>query len=186
MRTALTAYFPFPAHPFEPDVEALGGLAVTEAAQPEHSGKRLRVRGRGLRGTWSLVISIYHAHLILQAFFESHGSRIRQLELGHSSATIEEYWLSRGLEAGAPGGILRGREGLLAGWCSNLKEFICSADAEWNWHDPDRIRPHTLLKSHPTLLFIGVRDIEKRLRDDLELARARRRGRRGPDGVEVQ
>ncbi|KAL1660013.1 hypothetical protein GGF50DRAFT_64079 [Schizophyllum commune] len=119
------------------------------------------------------------------AFFESHGSRIRQLELGHSSATIEEYWLSRGLEAGAPGGILRGREGLLAGWCSNLKEFICSADAEWNWHDPDRIRPHTLLKSHPTLLFIGVRDIEKRLRDDLELARARRRSRRSPDGVEV-
>ncbi|TRM55505.1 hypothetical protein BD626DRAFT_577445 [Schizophyllum amplum] len=113
------------------------------------------------------------------AFFESHGSCIRQLELGHSSATIEEYWLSRGLEAGAPGGILRGREGLLAAWCPNLKEFICSADAEWNWHDPDRIRPHTLLKSHPTLLFIGVRDIEKRLRDDLELARARRRGRQG-------
>ncbi|TRM56305.1 hypothetical protein BD626DRAFT_635852 [Schizophyllum amplum] len=113
------------------------------------------------------------------AFFESHGSCIRQLELGHSSAIIEEYWLSRGLEAGAPGGILRGREGLLAAWCPNLKEFICSADAEWNWHDPDRIRPHTLLKSHPTLLFIGVRDIEKRLRDDLELARARRRGRQG-------
>ncbi|KAL1741368.1 hypothetical protein HDZ31DRAFT_45588 [Schizophyllum fasciatum] len=119
------------------------------------------------------------------AFFESHGTRIRQLELGHSSAIIEEYWLSRGLEAGAPGGILRGREGLLAGWCPNLKEFICSADAEWNWHDPDRIRPHTLLKAHPTLLFIGVRDIEKRLRDDLELAHERRRGRRGPQGVEV-
>ncbi|TRM59794.1 hypothetical protein BD626DRAFT_549990 [Schizophyllum amplum] len=93
------------------------------------------------------------------AFFESHGSCIRQLELGHSSATSRS----------APGGILRGREGLLA----------ACADAEWNWHDPDRIRPHTLLKSHPTLLFIGVRDIEKRLRDDLELARARRRGRQG-------
>ncbi|KAI4294541.1 hypothetical protein EV122DRAFT_224199 [Schizophyllum commune] len=177
------------------DVSAMnGGMEADAVCLPELQTLKLTLSNPTLRllAAWRLPklrnLSILASDFAYAgegfgAFFESHGSRIRQLELGHSSATIEEYWLSRGLEAGAPGGILRGREGLLAGWCSNLKEFICSADAEWNWHDPDRIRPHTLLKSHPTLLFIGVRDIEKRLRHDLVLARAR--GRRGPDGVEV-
>ncbi|KAL4069127.1 hypothetical protein V8B97DRAFT_488277 [Scleroderma yunnanense] len=91
-------------------------------------------------------------------FFAAHGSKIQQLELGHSSSLIVEHNLSL-----HPRPI---QQIPLADWCSNLKEFICSADAEWNWQHPDWIAPHVLLPGHPHLQFIGIRDIDKRLIDD--------------------
>ena len=54
----------------------------------------------------------------------------------------------------------------LAEWCPNLREFICSADAEWHWQSPDWVAPHILLPTHPTVEFIGIRDIHVRLRSD--------------------
>lgn len=109
------------------------------------------------------------------AFFEVHGDKLRQLELGHSTGAIEDFWLTAPRTAGAPllptGGI---GQFPLAEWCPNLEEFICSADAEWNWQSPDWIAPHVLLPTHPGLKFIGVRDMEKRIRDDLDAAEGRR------------
>lgn len=92
-------------------------------------------------------------------FFHSHGYRLRQLELGHSSSLVEEYYLTQPPQ---PPTIP------LADWCPNLVQFICSADAEWNWQTPDWIAPHILLPAHPRLRFIGIRDIDKRLAFDVE------------------
>ncbi|KAJ7156721.1 hypothetical protein C8R46DRAFT_1226228 [Mycena filopes] len=106
--------------------------------------------------------------------------RLRQLELGHSSAHIEEHYLTgapahnnnnnnnNGNNNGAGGGGGRvGLEGLsLAAWCPHLEEFVCSADAEWNWQHPDWIAPHLLLPAHPTVTLIGIRGIDARLWDD--------------------
>ena len=86
------------------------------------------------------------------SFFQTHGSSLRQLELGHSSSLIE----SRVLDLAHP-------EVRLAKWCPNLREFICSADAEWHWLTPDWIPPHCLLPTHPTVEFIGIRGIDNRL-----------------------
>ncbi|KAH8111310.1 hypothetical protein DFH11DRAFT_1546712 [Phellopilus nigrolimitatus] len=90
-------------------------------------------------------------------FFQTHGSLLQQLELGHSSSLIESHVLD-----------LARPELELAKWCPNLCEFICSADAEWHWQTPDWIPPHVLLPMHPTVEFIGIRGIDKRLgeRDD--------------------
>jgi hypothetical protein len=114
------------------------------------------------------------------AFFEVHGDKLRQLELGHSTGAIEDFWLTAPRTAG-PAPLLPvggGGGGIgqfpLAEWCPNLEEFICSADAEWNWQSPDWIAPHVLLPAHPGLKFIGVRDMEKRIRDDLDAAEGRR------------
>jgi len=89
-----------------------------------------------------------------------------QLELGHSSSIIEEHYLTAppNRQSSSPRAIP------LAKWCPNLEEFICSADAEWNWQNPDWIAPHTLLPNHSALRFIGIRDIDKRLLDDFSLA----------------
>ncbi|KZT25468.1 hypothetical protein NEOLEDRAFT_1178266 [Neolentinus lepideus HHB14362 ss-1] len=97
------------------------------------------------------------------AFFEQHGHKIRQLELGHSSALVEEYVLARPHHATSHHPIR------LADWCPNLREFICSADAEWHWQTPDWIAPHVLLPTHPTLEFIGIRDFDTRLKNDAAL-----------------
>ncbi|KAG6883652.1 hypothetical protein C0993_004903 [Termitomyces sp. T159_Od127] len=95
-------------------------------------------------------------------FFAVHGPKLIQLELGHSSSTIEEHYLTSPWHpTPAPSLSIP-----LAEWCPNLKEFICSADAEWNWQNPDWIAPHVLLPTHPSLELIGIRDIDKRLRDD--------------------
>jgi hypothetical protein len=106
-------------------------------------------------------------------FFIIHGPKLIQLELGHSSSSIEEHYLTappitnaNGVNGGA-GGIGRIP---LATWCPNLLQFICSADAEWNWENPDWIAPHVLLPTHPKLQFIGIRDIDKRIEDDLSFA----------------
>ncbi|KAH8111314.1 hypothetical protein DFH11DRAFT_1614443 [Phellopilus nigrolimitatus] len=82
-------------------------------------------------------------------FFQTHGSAI--------SSLIESHVLD-----------LARPELELAKWCPNLCEFICSADAEWHWQTPDWIPPHVLLPTHPTVEFIGIRGIDKRLgeRDD--------------------
>lgn len=131
-------------------------------------------------------------------FFESHGCKLFQLELGHSTGDIEEAWLTE-----APGRW----EGLdrktlssfnsttalqpppphtdpfsqipLDTWCPNLKQFICSADAEWNWQTPDWIAPHVLLPSHSGVELIGVRDMERRLVGDAEEWARRMRGGEG-------
>lgn len=100
-------------------------------------------------------------------FFIIHGPKLIQLELGHSSSTIEEHYLTA-----PPGnGNVNGGTGIgripLASWCPNLLEFICSADAEWNWENPDWIAPHVLLPTHPKVQMIGIRDIDKRIHDDL-------------------
>lgn len=97
-------------------------------------------------------------------FFLIHGPKLTQLELGHSSSTIEEHYLTAPLPNQHHHSIP------LAAWCPNLREFICSADAEWNWENPDWIAPHVLLPTHPHLEFIGVRDIDKRLLDDMAFA----------------
>ncbi|KAH7922341.1 hypothetical protein BV22DRAFT_1037562 [Leucogyrophana mollusca] len=91
-------------------------------------------------------------------FFCAHGQKLRQLELGHSSSLIAEHNLTL-----PPRPV---QHIPLAEWCPNLKEFICSADAEWNWRNPDWIAPHVLLPAHEHLEFIGIRDIDKRLLDD--------------------
>lgn len=87
-------------------------------------------------------------------FFKQHGWKISQLELGHSSSTIEEHYLTNTRHVTPIP---------LADWCPNLREFICSADAEWHWESPDWIAPHVLLPSHPTLELIAIRDIDTRL-----------------------
>jgi hypothetical protein len=88
------------------------------------------------------------------SFFRAHGASLRQLELGHSSSLVESQLLSRAsTEHPHP----------LAVWCPNLREFICSADAEWHWQTPDWIPPHVLLPTHPSVEFIGIRGIDKRL-----------------------
>ncbi|KAG8220187.1 hypothetical protein J3R82DRAFT_1221 [Butyriboletus roseoflavus] len=91
-------------------------------------------------------------------FFAAHGKNIHQLELGHSSSLVVEHHLTL-----QPRPV---QQIPLAEWCPNLKEFICSADAEWNWRNPDWIAPHVLLPAHPHLEFIGIRDIDKRILDD--------------------
>ncbi|KAF8915548.1 hypothetical protein CPB85DRAFT_412519 [Mucidula mucida] len=84
-------------------------------------------------------------------FFEAHGKNIVQLELGHSSSSIlEEHYLTPSAPNVRPN---------LAKLLPNLSEFICSANAEWNWESPDWIAPHVLLPAHPTLKLIGIRDI---------------------------
>ncbi|CCM03038.1 uncharacterized protein FIBRA_05155 [Fibroporia radiculosa] len=97
-------------------------------------------------------------------FFRAHGGRLRQLELGHSPTRASELYLT------PPPQYTRipPTPPPLATWCPNLREFICSADAEWHWHwqAPDWIAPHVLLPSHPTVELIAIRDIDIRLRDD--------------------
>ncbi|KAI5118988.1 hypothetical protein M0805_009597 [Coniferiporia weirii] len=86
------------------------------------------------------------------SFFQEHGPSLRQLELGHSSSLVESHMLN-----------LARPEFELAKWCPNLREFICSADAEWHWQTPDWIPPHVLLPTHRRIEFIGIRGIDKRL-----------------------
>ncbi|KAF5376930.1 hypothetical protein D9615_007338 [Tricholomella constricta] len=103
-------------------------------------------------------------------FFMVHGPKLTQLELGHSSSTIEEHYLTALPATTTHANPSATSSAIpLATWCPNLVEFICSADAEWNWQNPDWIAPHVLLPTHPTLQFIGIRDIDKRLRDDFQL-----------------
>jgi len=94
-------------------------------------------------------------------FLEVHGDRIQQLELGHSNSEVEEFWVTEQSREFRPRSRIR-----LDVWCPNLKEFICNADAEWNWENPDWIAPHLLLPAHPGLEFIGVRGLEKRFVND--------------------
>ncbi|KAJ6450974.1 hypothetical protein C8R47DRAFT_311453 [Mycena vitilis] len=106
----------------------------------------------------------------LKVFFEVHGGRLRQLELGHSSAHIEEHYLTAPPPApaanggGAATGGIRGLS--LATWCPHLEEFLCSADAAWDWQHPDWIAPHLLLPAHPTVSLIGIRGIDTRIWED--------------------
>ncbi|KAF8060696.1 hypothetical protein FPV67DRAFT_1564063 [Lyophyllum atratum] len=107
-------------------------------------------------------------------FFMVHGPKLTQLELGHSSSTIEEHYLTAlpSTTGPHPQGSTSSPSIPLAAWCPNLVEFICSADAEWNWQHPDWIAPHVLLPTHPTLQFIGIRDLDKRIRDDMTMQQA--------------
>ncbi|KAI1795018.1 hypothetical protein LXA43DRAFT_61071 [Ganoderma leucocontextum] len=102
-------------------------------------------------------------------FFQAHGRKLNQLELGHSSSLIEEYYLT------TPQHLVTLQQQNqqheqppvpLAKWCPNLREFICSADAEWHWQSPDWIAPHILLPAHPRIELIGIRDINTRLLAD--------------------
>ncbi|KAF7293002.1 hypothetical protein MIND_01199500 [Mycena indigotica] len=100
-------------------------------------------------------------------FFEVHGGSVRQLELGHSSACIEEAWLTTPHLPPHNPQTTSGWQALsLASLCPHLDEFICSADAEWNWEHPDWIAPHLLLPAHPNVSFIGIRGIEGRVGGD--------------------
>lgn len=120
--------------------------------------------------TWSLpslrnlsVVSPDFKHGLegFRRFLEVHGDQIQQLELGHGDSELEEFWVTEQSHE------LRQRSRIrLDVWCPNLKEFICSADAEWNWENPDWIAPHVLLPAHPGVEFIGVRGLEKRLVND--------------------
>jgi hypothetical protein len=132
-------------------------------------------------------------------FFESHGHKLFQLELGHSTGDIEEAWLteapgrwegldrqtssssnnSTALQPPAPAQTDPFTQIPLDTWCPNLKQFICSADAEWNWQTPDWIAPHVLLPAHSGVELIGVRDMERRLVGDAEEWARRMRGGEG-------
>lgn len=105
------------------------------------------------------------------SFFRTHGDKLLQLELGHSSSVISEHILTipvaDDLNNSHAAFSSRMKSVRLADWCPNLVQFICSADAEWNWENPDWIAPHILLPSHPNLEMIGIRDIDKRLKDDM-------------------
>lgn len=90
-------------------------------------------------------------------FFMNHGPKLVQLELGHSSNIIEEHYLTAPFTRPTIP---------ISEWCPNLKEFICSADAEWNWQSPDWVAPHLLLPHHPNLEFIGIKNMDKRLCED--------------------
>lgn len=105
------------------------------------------------------------------AFFTAHGYKLIQLELGHSSSSIEEYYLTTPHHA-QPANPNQTTPVSLATSCPNLKEVICSADAEWHWQSPDWIIPHILLPSHPNVELIGIRDIDKRLREDPDFEHA--------------
>ncbi len=102
------------------------------------------------------------------------GAKLLQLELGHSSGDIEEAWLTDPPRANGPVDPQEGFRIPLDAWCPALNEFICSADAEWNWQTPDWIAPHVLLPSHSGVQLIGVRGMEKRLFNDLDNALRRR------------
>ncbi|KAI0055970.1 hypothetical protein BV25DRAFT_1832739 [Artomyces pyxidatus] len=101
-------------------------------------------------------------------FFDAHGKALRQLELGHSSSVIEEHYLTTPqhlaprLPAQDPFSLAR--------WCPNLRELICSADADWHWESPDWIAPHVLLPCHPRLEMIAIRDIDARILDALDMS----------------
>ncbi|KAI0722550.1 hypothetical protein C8Q76DRAFT_365271 [Earliella scabrosa] len=100
-------------------------------------------------------------------FFQAHGRKLIQLELGHSSSLIEEYYLTTPQHLVALQQQQQQQPSVpLAEWCPNLREFICSADAEWHWQSPDWIAPHILLPAHPRVELIGIRDIDTRLRED--------------------
>ncbi|KAK6993009.1 hypothetical protein R3P38DRAFT_3407906 [Favolaschia claudopus] len=101
-------------------------------------------------------------------FFSVHGKGLRQLELGHSSAHIEEFWLTAPPTPVAQHGVNgSGRLNLnLAEWCPHLEEFVCSADAAWDWQHPDWIAPHLLLPAHPSVVLIGIRGVDARMYDD--------------------
>ena len=102
-------------------------------------------------------------------FFQAHGGKLAQLELGHSSSLIEEYYLTTPQHLVALQQQNQQHEQPpvpLAEWCPNLREFICSADAEWHWQSPDWIAPHILLPAHPRVELIAIRDIDTRLRSD--------------------
>ena len=101
-------------------------------------------------------------------FFRKHGGKLNQIELAHSSSIIEDHYLT--IPVDPPTATSRNVH--LAAWCPNLREFICSADAEWNWQNPDWIAPHALLLSHPNLQLIGVRDLDKRIYDEMSMNRA--------------
>ncbi|KAF8155096.1 hypothetical protein BJ912DRAFT_460225 [Pholiota molesta] len=109
-------------------------------------------------------------------FFEVHGAKLTQLELGHSSGAIEEAWVTEPPPSPTHAAMQDAQDITLEAWCPALTEFICSADAEWNWQRPDWIAPHVLLPAHAGVQFIGVRDMEKRLLSDLDEALRRRRG----------
>ncbi|KAF9031608.1 hypothetical protein BJ165DRAFT_1358244, partial [Panaeolus papilionaceus] len=120
-------------------------------------------------------------------FFEVHGGKVRQLELGHSSGEVEEWWVVVNPHAN-PNNQPPNTDASsspfavpLNTYCPNLTEFICCADAEWNWTSPDWIAPHVLMPRHEGLEVIGVRGLERRLRGDLGEAV----GRRGGDVDEV-
>ncbi|KAM6503050.1 hypothetical protein JOM56_003027 [Amanita muscaria] len=113
----------------------------------------------------------YASGLGFCSFFRTHGYKLLQLELGHSSSVISEHVLiipvADDLNNYHAAFNSRMKSVRLADWCPNLVQFICSADAEWNWENPDWIAPHILLPSHPNLEMIGIRDIDKRLKDDM-------------------
>ncbi|KAF7342764.1 hypothetical protein MSAN_01991600 [Mycena sanguinolenta] len=119
-----------------------------------------------LRNLSVLSADFSYAREGFRRFFAVHGKGLRQLELGHSSAHIEEHYLTApppaagGNAGGAAGGLT------LAEWCPHLEEFVCSADAAWDWTHPDWIAPHLLLPAHPTVTLIGIRNTDARLRDD--------------------
>ena len=100
-------------------------------------------------------------------FFRTHGEKLKQLELAHSSSIIEDHYLT--IPVNPPTATLRNVH--LAAWCPILEEFICSADAEWNWQNPDWIAPHAFLLSHPNLQLIGIRDLDKRIYDEIPITR---------------
>ena len=126
-------------------------------------------------------------------FFESHGYKLFQLELGHSTGNIEEAWLTQmpgqwvglgsspnsytTLQPPPPhADIDLFTQTPLDTWCPNLKQFICSVDTEWNWQIPNWIAPHVLLPAHSGVELIGVRDMERRLVGDADEWARRMRG----------
>ncbi|KAI0737266.1 hypothetical protein BC629DRAFT_1248207, partial [Irpex lacteus] len=110
------------------------------------------------------------------AFFRSHGAKLVQLELGHRPEFTEEQYITVPPSART---FLHNHNhqhpqtgattAKLAMWTPNLREFVCAADAEWHWQSPDWMPRHCLLAAHPNVELIGVRGVDKRLKEDPDL-----------------
>ncbi|KIY61040.1 hypothetical protein CYLTODRAFT_333105, partial [Cylindrobasidium torrendii FP15055 ss-10] len=101
----------------------------------------------------SLQSDITYSSPSFMDFFVAHGKNIIQLELGHSSSSIlDQHYITPVADNSA-------RHIDLAALVPNLREFICSADVEWNWGVSDWLVLCELLPAHPTVRLIGIRGI---------------------------
>ncbi|THH29769.1 hypothetical protein EUX98_g4421 [Antrodiella citrinella] len=149
-----------------PSVLSLPSLRALKVSLDDNTFETLASWDMPLLCNLSVLSSDFrHTGPGFHAFLTAHGDKLVQLELGHSSSAIGEYYLT---EPHHPqqANTTPATPISLATLCPNLKQVICSADAEWHWENPDWISPHILLPFHPNVELIGIRDIDKRLSED--------------------
>lgn len=116
--------------------------------------------------------------------FEAYGSKLKQLELGHSPGATEDHFAGRPPFAPyipqpqsstlttatteEPGRSYGGMRLHSQSGAPALKVLIRGANAEWDWQTPEWIAPHVLLPAHATLELIGVRNLHTRIHEVIE------------------